>query len=242
MTPQNRAHGKAPAAGFESAAIEVQGDFRSQIAAASREAQNTLELVSELGNSLGMAEMLSVLSSRLTQLIPCDAIAFYEFTDNLLKPVYVDGRDRMLFSSLQIPLGEGLSGWVAKHNKPILNGNPSVEPGYLNDPTKFSLLRSALSVPLAGPVGNVGVLTLYRADADGFTQDHLRILEGISSKIGLSCENALKYRALEESATTDYLTGLNNARALFGSLDRELSRCERDGSLSHRNRLRPRSL
>jgi diguanylate cyclase (GGDEF)-like protein/putative nucleotidyltransferase with HDIG domain len=224
------AHGKAPAAGFESAAIEVPGDFRSQIAAASREAQNTLELVSELGNSLGMAEMLSVLSSRLTQLIPCDAIAFYEFTDNLLKPVYVDGRDRMLFSSLQIPLGEGLSGWVAKHNKPILNGNPSVEPGYLNDPTKFSLLRSALSVPLAGPVGNVGVLTLYRADADGFTQDHLRILEGISSKIGLSCENALKYRALEESATTDYLTGLNNARALFGSLDRELSRCERDRS------------
>jgi diguanylate cyclase (GGDEF)-like protein/putative nucleotidyltransferase with HDIG domain len=225
------ARGKAPAAGFESDAIEdPKGDFRSQIASASREAQCTLELVSELGNSLGMAEMLSVLSSRLTQLIPCDAIAVYECKDEVLKPAYVDGRDRMLFSSLQIPLGEGLSGWVAKHNKPILNGNPSVEPGYLNDPTKFSLLRSALSVPLAGQGGNVGVLTLYRADADSFTPDHLRILEGINSKIGLSCENAMKYRAMEESATTDYLTGLNNARALFDSLNRELSRCERDGS------------
>jgi diguanylate cyclase (GGDEF)-like protein/putative nucleotidyltransferase with HDIG domain len=218
--------GKAPAAGFASAASEgPQRDFRSQIAAAGREAQYTLELVSELGNSLGMAEMLAVLSSRLTQLIPCDSIAVYERKDNLLKPVYVDGRDRMLFSSLQIPLGEGLSGWVAKHNKPILNGNPSVEPGYLNDPKKFSLLRSALSVPLAGQESTVGVLTLYRSDADAFAPDHLRVLSGISSKIGLSFENALKYRALEASATTDYLTGLNNARALFDRLNHELSRC-----------------
>jgi len=222
-------HGSAPALGFETAENhKPQGDFRAQIAAAGREAQYTLELISELGNSLGMEEMLSVLSSRLTQLIPCDAIALYECRDNVLVPIYVDGRDRMLFSSLRIPIGQGLSGWVAEHNKPILNGNPSVEPGYLNNPTKFSLLRSALSVPLAGLDGNVGVLSLYRADADGFTADHLRILSGISSKIGLSCENAMKYRAMEESATTDYLTGLNNPRALFDRLNREISRCQRE--------------
>jgi diguanylate cyclase (GGDEF)-like protein len=223
--------GNPPAAGFAAAASEdPQRDFRSQIAAAGREAQYTLELISELGNSLGMAEMLSVLSSRLTQLIPCDSIAVYERKDNVLGPVYVDGRDRMLFSSLQIPLGEGLSGWVAKHNQPILNGNPSVEPGYLNDPKKFSLLRSALSVPLTGQEGIVGVLSLYRADADAFAPDHLRILSGLSSKIGLSFENALKYRALEASATTDYLTGLNNARALFERLNNELVRAEQQSS------------
>ncbi len=223
--------GKAPAAGFaSSASAEAKRDFHSQIAAAGREAQYTLELVSELGSSLGMAEMLAVLSSRLTQLIPCDSIAVYERKDNVLKPVYVDGRDRMLFSSLQIPLGEGLSGWVAKHNQPILNGNPSVEPGYLNDPKKFSLLRSALSVPLTGQDNTVGVLSLYRADSDAFAPDHLRILSGISSKIGLSFENALKYRALEESATTDYLTGLNNTRGLFDRLNQELLRRESEQS------------
>ena len=220
--------GKAPAAGFEAAAkVDQPNDFRSQIAAAGREAQYSLELISELGSSLGMAEMLSVLNSRLTQLIPCDAIAVYECKDELLTPIYVDGRDRMLFSSLQIPMGEGLSGWVAKHNKAIINGNPSVESGYLNDLTKFSLLRSALSVPLAGIEGIVGVLTLYRADADAFGPDDLRILSGMNSKIGVSFENSLKYRALEASATTDYLTGLNNTRALFERLNHELSRCER---------------
>jgi diguanylate cyclase (GGDEF)-like protein/putative nucleotidyltransferase with HDIG domain len=219
--------GNAPATGLDSVTQEVHpATFSSQIAAAGREAQYTLELVSELGNSLSMSEMLSVLSSRLTQLIPCDAIAVYECKHGQLIPVYVDGKDRRLFSSLQIPLGEGLSGWVALHNKHILNGNPSVEPGYLNDPKKFSLLRSALSVPLAGQKGTLGALTLYRAGADAFAADDLRVLSGISNKIGLSCENALKYRALEESATTDYLTGLNNARALFDRLNAEVARCE----------------
>jgi diguanylate cyclase (GGDEF)-like protein len=124
-------------------------------------------------------------------------------------------------------MGEGLSGWVATHNKPILNGNPSVEPGYLNDPSKFSVLRSALSVPLTGQKGAVAVLTLYRADADAFAPDDLRILSGLSAKIGLAFENAIKYRALETSATTDHLTGLTNIRALFERFDHEILHCER---------------
>ena len=45
--------------------------------------------------------------------------------------------------------------------------------------------------------GVAGVLTLYHADADAFTRDHLRILQAISSKAGLAIENALKYRQVE---------------------------------------------
>ena len=221
------AKGKAPAAGFEGAAPEEKGNYLTQIAAAGKEAQNLLELVTELGSSLSLSEMLSMMSARLTQLIPCDSIAVYELKDERLIPVYVDGRDRMLFSSLEIPIGEGLSGWVAKHNKAIFNGNPSVEPGYMNDPSKYSLLRSALAVPLTGNHGIIGVLSLYRADVDSFTQDHLRILSGINGKIGSSFENALRYRALEASATTDYLTGLHNTRSLFERLNHELAQCKR---------------
>jgi diguanylate cyclase (GGDEF)-like protein len=48
--------------------------------------------------------------------------------------------------------------------------------------------------------------------------------------MALSIENALKYEQAESSATTDYLTGLPNARSLFLELDRELARCKRDRS------------
>ena len=225
--------GSAPAAGFAVSESPVphepeqRRDYLSSIAAARQEAQMLFELSHDLGTSLSVDDTLSMLSVRLKRLVPYDSMAVYLKKDNLLTPEYVSGDNFRLFSSLSIPLGEGLSGWVAQNSKPILNGNPSVEPGYLNDPTKYSTLRSALAVPLEGVSGVVAVLALYRTHQDAFTKDHLRILLAISSKLGFTMENALKYRLAEDSATTDYLTGLPNARSLFLHLDREIARCKR---------------
>jgi diguanylate cyclase (GGDEF)-like protein len=224
--------GDAPDAGFENAKVHDsqirEATFLSSIAAARQEAQSLFELSQDLGASLSLGETLSVFSVKLKPMVPYDAIAIYIQRDDELVPEYVSGDNYRLFSSLRIPFGQGLSGWVAQNKKPIINGNPSVEPGYLNDPTKFSTLRSALAVPLQGIAGVIGVLALYRGDRDAFTSDHLRIVLAVSSKMALSIENALKYAQAENSAVTDYLTGLPNARSLFLQLDRELARCKRD--------------
>jgi len=225
--------GPAPAAGFENAAgpdysLAQETNFLSSIAAARQEAQSLFELSQDLGASLSLGETLSVFSVKLKPMVPYDAIAIYILRSEELIPEYVNGDNYRLFSSLRIPFGQGLSGWVAQNRKPIVNGNPSVEPGYLNDPTKFSTLSSALAVPLEGVSGIIGVLALYRGERDAFTTDNLRVLLAVSSKMALSIENALKYQQAESSATTDYLTGLPNARSLFLQLDRELARCKRD--------------
>jgi diguanylate cyclase (GGDEF)-like protein/putative nucleotidyltransferase with HDIG domain len=226
------APGPAPAAGYERAPVSDaagrEATFLSSIAAARQEAQSLFELSQDLGASLSLGETLSVFSVKLKPMVPYDAIAIYILRDDVLTPEYVNGDNYRLFSSLRIPLGDGLSGWVAQNKKPIVNGNPSVEPGYLNDPDKFSTLRSALAVPLEGVSGVIGVLALYRAERDAFTSDHLRLLLAVSGKMALAIENALKYQQAENSATTDYLTGMPNARSLFLQLDRELARCKRD--------------
>jgi diguanylate cyclase (GGDEF)-like protein/putative nucleotidyltransferase with HDIG domain len=226
--------GLEPAAGFENATVQDyagrETTFLSSIAAARQEAQSLFELSQDLGASLSLTETLSVFSVKLKPMVPYDAIAIYIKRESELVPEYVNGDNYRLFSSLRIPIGQGLSGWVAHNRKPIINGNPSVEPGYLNDPSKFSTLRSALAVPLEGVSGVIGVLALYRGERDAFASDHLRILLAVSGKMALSIENALKYQQAEDSATTDYLTGLPNARSLFLQLDRELARCKRDSS------------
>ena len=226
--------GLEPAAGFEnSTATDYVGretTFLSSIAAARQEAQALFELSQDLGASLSLGETLSVFSVKLKPMVPYDAIAIYIKRENELVAEFVNGDNYRLFSSLRIPIGQGLSGWVAHNRKPIINGNPSVEPGYLNDPSKFSTLRSALAVPLEGVAGIIGVLALYRGERDAFTSDHLRILLAVSGKMALAIENALKYQQAENSATTDYLTGLPNARSLFLQLDRELARCKRDNT------------
>ncbi|HLJ45063.1 MAG TPA: HD domain-containing phosphohydrolase [Bryobacteraceae bacterium] len=229
-------NGQAPAAGFEvNQASPASGQkneplfFLESIAAARQEVQALFEITQAIGNSLSLGETLSVLAVRLKHIVPYDGIAIYVIKEDKLVPEYVSGDDFRLFSSLAIPMGDGLSGWVAENNKAIINGNPSVEPSYLNDATKFSVLRSALSVPLTGLNGVIGALTLYRSEKDSFTKDNLRVLLALTSKVSLAIENALKYRQVESCATTDYLTNLPNARSLFLHLDGEINRSKRSG-------------
>ena len=226
--------GEAPAAGFEQAkeasasgADEQPVDFLHSIASARQEVQTLFELSQDLGSSLGLDETLSLLSSRLRRNIPHHSLVIWLRHGDALAPAHVSGDDYRLFSSLEIPVGQGLSGWVAENGKPIVNGNPAVESGYLNDPSKASSLRSAAAVPLEANGTNIGVLALYHADRDAFSRDHLRILNAISSKIAMAIDNAQRLQHAGRTATTDELTSLPNARSLFVQLDAELARAKR---------------
>jgi diguanylate cyclase (GGDEF)-like protein len=164
---------------------------------------------------------------RLRRMIPYDSIAVFVNRNGWLLPELVSGENFRMLSSLKIRVGEGLCGWVAENCKPIVNGNPQVEAGYVVDPKSHTTLESALVVPLEGLNGVVGVLAMYHTTRDAFTADHLRILLAVASKVALSVENALKYQQAESSATTDFLTGLPNARSLFVHLAQEVARCRR---------------
>src|SRR5579872_1876368 len=220
--------GQAPAAGFERSVETppVETDFLSSIASARQEAQAMFELSQDLGNSLSLSETLSLLSMRLRKLIHYDSIAVFVNRNGWLLPELASGENFRLLSSLKIRVGEGLCGWVAETGKPILNGNPQVEAGFSSD-AKSTPMASALAVPLQGSNGVVGVLAMYHSNLDAFTPDDLRILLAVASKVALSVENALKYQQAESSATTDFLTGLPNARSLFMHLAQEVSRCRR---------------
>jgi len=223
--------GLAPAAGFEKTELPYgqmdNADFLTSIASARQEAQTMFELSQDLGVSLSLSETLSVLSMRLRRMIPYDSIAVFVNRNGWLLPELVSGENFRSLSSLKVRVGEGLCGWVAANCKPIINGNPQVESGYVIEPGKSVTLQSALVVPLEGLNGVVGVLAMYHTNRDSFTPDHLRILLAVASKVALSVENALKYQQAESSATTDYLTGLPNARSLFVHLAQEVARCRR---------------
>jgi len=151
----------------------------------------------------------------------------------MLIPEYVHGVDYDFLSSLRIPLGQGVSGWVARNEKPITNGNPSAECSHLGKSSCETALQSALCVPLRGREGVAGVLTLYCCEKNSFTTEHLRMLLAASSKLGVSIENALQYEKAQSTASTDFLTGLPNARSICLHLDTELARVRRSkGSLA----------
>ncbi|MBV8902299.1 MAG: diguanylate cyclase, partial [Acidobacteriia bacterium] len=225
------ARGASPAAGFAFPAERPTGedDFRMSISNARREFHTLLEITNDLGRSLSLDETLALLSVRLAKAIPHDALVVWVRKENRLIPRYVKGESYRMFSSLAIPIGQGLSGWVAENNQPIVNGNPAVEIGYLNDASLLTQLRSAISVPLAGQDEVVGVLSLYQLEADGFTADDRRILQSFSGKVGVVIENAVRFEQIQNAAQIDELTGALNARSLFEYLAKSVDLCRHSG-------------
>src|SRR5258707_69799 len=224
----------APSSGFAELPNEAEvraTSFLTSIISARQEAQLLFELAQTLGNSLSLKETLSVVAVRLKEIIPHDSIVFFVCQDGILIPEYVHGVDYDLFSSLRIPLGQGLSGWVARNEKPITNGNPAAETLHLGKSSRVTALQSALCVPLRGRDCVAGVLTLYAREKHCFTKEHLRMLLAASSKLGVSVENALQYEKAQNTASTDFLTGLPNARSICLHLEKELSRGRRTKTL-----------
>jgi len=213
--------------------VDQNSYFRVSIADTRREFQLLVEITNDLGSSLSLDETLALLAIRLGKAIPHDAVVIWVRNGGELLPRHIKGESYRLFSSLKIPLGQGLSGWVAENNQSIVNGNPAVESGYLNDPTKVTPLRSAIAIPLVCRDQVIGVLTLYQLQADAFTSDHRRILQIISPKVGAVIENSLRFEEVQDAARTDELTGLLNSRSLFEYLACEVTACgSRNGSMA----------
>jgi putative nucleotidyltransferase with HDIG domain len=184
--------GAAPATGLaKNAPSSNEAHFSSILAEARHEAQAFVELSQDAGPLLNLSETLSVFSLKLRRLVRYDSMAIYIRHHDQLVPEHVDGNDFRVFAGLRIPVGEGLSGWVAQNWKPIINGNPMVEPGYTASDSRT--MCSALAVPLPGQGDVVGVLTLYQVTKDAFTADQLRILLALAPRVGSAIEHAIKY-------------------------------------------------
>jgi GAF domain-containing protein len=214
--------GAAPGAGFEpehstseamaqvetvQAAVAVAGQTEQQPAtwtpmgSESREAQAVFELNQELGSPRSARDTGSIVSSRLRTFIPFDCFAVYLKSGRSLSTQLIDSAGFEAFSMLRIPVGAGLSGWVAEHARPIVNGNPTVEPNYLSQSGLLTAASSALSIPLFDPSGAVfAVLTLYSAASAAFSKDHLRILQAIEPRFSLALQNAFRVGDAEAGA------------------------------------------
>ena len=197
--------GASPAAGFETTyqANRSSHDQSSQDLIRFQRSLGAAKLdsaIAALERCCDREQAFVMMRDEILALVPYQALAIYERAGERLLPVFLDGSDYNIFSSLEIPLGMGLSGWVALNRKSIVNGNPSVEPGYLNDPTKFSTLRSALAVPLETPAGVVGVLSLYHQDRDAFTEQDRDLTIALGAKLAAVMETTRDSVSLETSA------------------------------------------
>jgi putative nucleotidyltransferase with HDIG domain len=168
--------GAAPAAGFEAEGPGTAAASENPVAKARARNSQKDEAATAMPATglcaLHWDEALTVACIRIQRLIAYDAIALCSSDEKTVRTECVSGADQAMVDGLAVPVGQGLIGWVAEVGKPILNGNPSVEPGYATR-AGSSALASALALPLVNGGRIVGVVALYRRMKDAFSSDEL---------------------------------------------------------------------
>ncbi len=199
------------------------------IASAHREVQAIHEISRAVGRLLNVSETLTLLASKMRQLIPYDACGIYLVNSNNqeLRPYHASGQGADQLETVRLRLGEGVTGWVAANHRPLLNVSPA--PDFRNEPELRKTLASCLAAPLVLDRDVVGVITLYSVNRDGFRPNDLRLLENIAQHAATAISNAIVFEETKEDAYTDLLTGLPNLRYFQVFSEQELLRAERAG-------------
>ena len=197
--------GSAPDAGFATIAPAEETLFRSNPA---KSQDVVVAFTGHAGESFTLEETFSTTAVRLRHVVPYDAVAVYVIAGNRLVPRFVLGENARQLSSLRVPLGQGLIGWIAETGNYIVNGNPTVEPGFMEGILSSIVLRSALAVPLQHEGRIVGVLALYRLEPDAFTSTHLGLLQMSRQRLGM--------------AIAENLAQQNSQHGTHGSVGQEL--------------------
>ncbi len=199
------------------------------IALAHREIYALYEIAQAMGTSLGVSDTMALISAKLTNLVPfaCVALFLYDEETETLRCRFATGTDADVIQQITVHSGEGLTGWVARNRRPLVNARPSADLEAAGLAQLTTSLQSALVCPLMFSERFIGTLSVYHTDAAFYRDDHRRLLDRVSEQAAAVINNSMLFEQTQEDSLTDPLTGLPNTRFLFMHLTRELARAER---------------
>ena len=201
--------------------------FRS-ITQAQREVFALHEIAQTIGSSLNMHDTVTLVSNKLRAIVPFDTCIIFVVDDRSGKAIamHVVGDHSDLFNARRISVGDGITGWVIANARSMCNSSPELDLVGLPDDTARGF-RGVLVSPLIREDGAFGAITLYSKSRTSYTTEHVRLLESVAQHAASALNNAITFEKTKESALTDPLTELANARGFYMMLEQRLAECQR---------------
>jgi diguanylate cyclase (GGDEF)-like protein/putative nucleotidyltransferase with HDIG domain len=218
----------APVLGTPRTFVADRPSVFEDIALAHREIYALYQIAQTMGTSLGVADTMALIASKLSSLVPFSTCALFLYTESTdtLYCRFATGTDSELIQQLALRNGQGLSGWVTRNRRSLVNARPAadLEAAGSSLPT---VLQSALVCPLVFGEQFIGTLAVYHTEVSFYQDDHRRLLDRVCEQAAAVIHNALVFEQTQEASLTDPLTGLPNTRSMFMHLTRELARADR---------------
>jgi diguanylate cyclase (GGDEF)-like protein/putative nucleotidyltransferase with HDIG domain len=203
----------------------------TEIVRTQREISSLYEIFQTVGKSLNAQDTMSIISVKLKSLIPYDSCVIYlrDKKGDTIYPAAVTGNYAESLQMNWLRLGEGLTGYSIAFKQPVINLEAVNDFKNLPHLEKPHRLINSLIFPLQSDGSAYGAIALYSSirNEEIYSEDHVRVMETISSRAAVSIQNALSYESYEENALTDPLTGLPNSRFMFMTFEQNVKKADR---------------
>jgi putative nucleotidyltransferase with HDIG domain len=139
-----------------------------------------------------LTDVLALASGLIRAIVPTASGAWFvpsESGDRLVV-VAAFGPGEAALRRLNIRVGDRLTGWVAANRQVIVNSDAALDLG-----TSAHGFRSCMSVPLTNGAALTGVLSLYAADSNAFTEDQGRVIQMVAPHTAQALDAAVKSAA-----------------------------------------------
>ncbi len=165
-----------------------------------RSQENALlnEVISTVGSTLRLDEVLRHLVDTVVRATSCDVAFIYLYDKDKERLVLASANEqyRRLVGKLSMALGEGIAGWVALHRKPVFLKEEALEdPRFCYFPElEEEKFQSIMTVPIITKDRRlVGVITLQAVAPHEFTDQHRTFISNTCALVGGAIENAQLY-------------------------------------------------
>ncbi len=186
------------------------------------------EISQTVSVTLNLQETLSLLANKINNIFCSGTCVILLAEGDTLRALMAVGLNDSYFQRAEARVGEGMTGRVAATGEGTIGEYDRSDLLLASAHTPWVLLQSALIVPLYADNTLLGTVNLYHERANAFDAENLRVLLAVSAQAGRAIENARVFEETRESALTDPLTGLHNARYLALFLEQELHRAGRE--------------
>jgi diguanylate cyclase (GGDEF)-like protein/excisionase family DNA binding protein len=178
-----------------------------------RAQRELLRITESILTTLDQRAVLEQITDRLGSLIHCDNIAIevIDAPTGVLRPLTARGVYADHYLAPWEPDETGVATWVVEHNEPVLIEDQRTDPRVNHFLETGAIDGSLIVVPLIGPKGAAGVLTLERLGTKApFDQREFELVQLFAAQVSIALRNAESFQAAEVRARTDGLTGLLN--------------------------------
>jgi sigma-B regulation protein RsbU (phosphoserine phosphatase) len=172
--------------------------------------QVLLSVAQELTSILDLDLLLGRVGHLLQEVIPHELFAILLYDEKREELVWKAGLGYSEESQAKVarfPVTQGLVGRAVRQRALVVSPDVSREPDYLRVRTKSgSLPRSEIAVPLIYQGRVIGAMSVECTRAACFTEEHTRLMTGLSNLVAIAIANASLYEnSLRDAATTELL-------------------------------------